>query len=49
MGLGRIGIFDPFGLSKGNLKEMQTKEIKNGRCASISHAGLHKLYTMRHI
>lgn len=31
--LERSGIFDPFGFSKGNLKEMQTKEIKNGRCA----------------
>lgn len=24
------GIFDPFGFSKGNVKELQTKEIKNG-------------------
>lgn len=24
------GIFDPFGFSKGNIKELQTKEIKNG-------------------
>ena len=34
-GLERSGIFDPFGFSKGNLKEMQTKEIKNGRCAAL--------------
>lgn len=33
--LGLAGIFDPFGFSKGNLKEMQTREIKNGRCAAL--------------
>lgn len=27
------GIFDPLGFSKGNLKELQTKEVKNGRLA----------------
>lgn len=39
---GWAGIFDPFGFSKGDLKEAQTKEIKNGRCAtcSISRAQL---------
>jgi light-harvesting complex I chlorophyll a/b binding protein 4 len=30
------GIFDPLGFSKGNLKELQTKEIKNGRIAMIA-------------
>ncbi len=29
------GIFDPFGFAKGDLKEMQTKEIKNGRHAHL--------------
>lgn len=39
---GWAGIFDPFGFSKGDLKEAQTKEIKNGRCATctISRAQL---------
>ena len=32
------GIFDPLGFSKGNLKQMQTKEIKNGRLAMIAFA-----------
>jgi len=30
------GIFDPLGFSKGNLKELQTKEIKNGRIAMVA-------------
>ena len=30
------GIFDPLGFSKANLKELQTKEIKNGRIAMIA-------------
>ncbi len=30
------GIFDPFGFSKGNVKELQTKEIKNGANRSLS-------------
>lgn len=30
------GIFDPLGFSKDNLKELQTKEIKNGRIAMIA-------------
>lgn len=30
------GVFDPLGFSKGNLKELQTKEIKNGRIAMIA-------------
>ena len=29
------GIFDPFGFAKGNKKELQTKEIKNGRLAMV--------------
>lgn len=33
------GIFDPFGWSKGDIKSLKTKEIKNGRLAMLAFAG----------
>jgi light-harvesting complex I chlorophyll a/b binding protein 4 len=33
------GIFDPFGFGKGDMKTMQTKEIKNGRLAMVAFVG----------
>ena len=33
------GIFDPFGLSKGDSGELRLKEIKNGRLAMLAFAG----------
>eukprot|EP00242_Pyramimonas_sp_CCMP2087_P004387 CAMPEP_0198202554 /NCGR_PEP_ID=MMETSP1445-20131203/5730_1 /TAXON_ID=36898 /ORGANISM="Pyramimonas sp., Strain CCMP2087" /LENGTH=270 /DNA_ID=CAMNT_0043873537 /DNA_START=39 /DNA_END=851 /DNA_ORIENTATION=- len=33
------GIFDPFGFAKGDMKVMQTKEIKNGRLAMVAFVG----------
>jgi hypothetical protein len=32
-------IFDPFGWSKGDLKTLKLKEIKNGRLAMLAFAG----------
>ena len=37
--LGAGGIFDPFGLSKGDGGELRLKEIKNGRLAMLAFAG----------
>lgn len=37
------GIFDPLGFSKGNFKELQTKEIKNG----MHHQYYHSLFTLQ--
>lgn len=31
------GIFDPLGFSKGNFKELQTKEIKNGTACCVPY------------
>ena len=33
------GIFDPLNFSKGDMKELKTKEIKNGRLAMIAFMG----------
>lgn len=33
------GIFDPLGFGKGDMKTMQTKEIKNGRVAMVAFMG----------
>lgn len=33
------GLFDPMGMAKGDMKAMQTKEIKNGRLAMLSCVG----------
>jgi light-harvesting complex I chlorophyll a/b binding protein 4 len=33
------GIFDPLGFSKGNMAELKTKEIKNGRLAMVAFMG----------
>eukprot|EP00232_Nephroselmis_pyriformis_P003419 CAMPEP_0182913016 /NCGR_PEP_ID=MMETSP0034_2-20130328/37817_1 /TAXON_ID=156128 /ORGANISM="Nephroselmis pyriformis, Strain CCMP717" /LENGTH=265 /DNA_ID=CAMNT_0025049715 /DNA_START=21 /DNA_END=818 /DNA_ORIENTATION=+ len=33
------GIFDPFNFAKGDMAELQTKELKNGRLAMVAFAG----------
>jgi light-harvesting complex I chlorophyll a/b binding protein 4 len=33
------GVFDPLGFSKGNMAELKTKEIKNGRLAMVAFMG----------
>ena len=38
------GIFDPLGLSKGNLKRMQERELANGRLAMLSMLGFYGQY-----
>jgi len=33
------GVFDPLGFSKGDAKQWQTKEVKNGRLAMVAFMG----------
>ena len=33
------GVFNPMGMGKDNMMEMQTKEIKNGRLAMVAFLG----------
>jgi len=35
------GYFDPLGFAKGDFKEMQTKEIANGRLAMVAMLGFY--------